>query len=98
MGEFKANPNFEKELFMQAHLVDAVTSKGEQVLSTAESLASAVSESGDFARSIKGRFSRDHKGRPHYYVYSDDEGALSIEFGTSKQTPIRALGRAIRRS
>lgn len=94
-GDFKMNPRFEEDLFMQAQSESIVRSEGETRLARAKAGAAAHADTGEFARSMKGKFSRGRNGRPHFYVYSDDPAALSKEFGTSDTPAVRALGSAL---
>lgn len=94
-GDFKMNPHFEEDLFLQAALASIVKAEGESRLATAKSTAGAHADTGEFARSMKGKFSRGRRNRPHFYIYSDDPAALSKEFGTSDTPAVRALGSAL---
>jgi hypothetical protein len=96
VSEFKPNPNFDEELFAQAELQAIVSQKGKEVLAKAIANAQESLATGAAAESIHGKFARGRKGRPHYYVYMDDPGALSIEFGSSHTPAHRPLGKAIR--
>lgn len=95
MGRFVPNPDFEKELFADPGLTALVYEAGGRVLGAARSGAAAVAESGDFEASLGKDDHRSRSGRPISTVYSDGEGALSIEFGTRYTPRHRVLGRAL---
>lgn len=92
---FKMNPNFDEDLFQQAQVESIVRNEGEARLERAKAGAAAHADTGEYARSMKGKFSRGRRGRPHFYIYSDDPAALSKEFGTSDTPAVRALGGAL---
>lgn len=95
MGHFVLNPDFDRQLFHSAEATEAVHAAGEQVLQAAERLASAEADSGDFAASLSKDDHRSRSGRPMSTISADDEGALSIEFGTRHTPRHRFLGRAL---
>lgn len=85
-----------EELYQQAELVDLINESGEAVKAEAIRLADRISVTGSFRDSIQGELLRAKNGAPFYRVWSDDPGALSIEFGTAKgHKPHRVLGQAI---
>jgi hypothetical protein len=96
VASFKHNPEFEKEFFREAEIKAIVDKVGEEVLRAAKDNATAHDQTGRFSGSITGKSRVSGTGRPHYTVSSDDPAVYSKEFGTSKTTAIRALGRAIR--
>lgn len=95
MGTFTPNPDFEKQLFASEELTELVYEAGDRVLEAAQGWAAAVAESGDFEISLDVDHHRSRSGRPISTIYSDDEGALSIEFGTRYTPRHRILGRAL---
>lgn len=98
MSRFEFDPQWvTEELYPSAELSDLVEDAGEAVLNEAVRIAGTISVTGEFERSIKGELVRSKNGAPFYRVWSDDPGALAIEFGTSKtnKLPHRVLGRAI---
>lgn len=93
-NEFKINPLFDEELFMQAQLEALVSNVGRKVQSAAKTNASSTGQ-GNMAAYISGKSARGRKGRPHYYVTMSDNpihpgSAVAIEFGTS-DTPAHAI-------
>jgi hypothetical protein len=84
-----------EELYRQAPLADLVNEIGEFIKTDAIHLASRISVTGSFRDSIHGELLRARNGAPFYRVWSDDPGAISIEFGTAKNKPHRVLGQAI---
>lgn len=95
MGRFELNPDFDRQLFSSREATDAVDDAGDRVLGEARRIAAAESDSGDFEASLEIRYHRSRSGRPTATVYSDDPGALSIEFGTVDTPAHRVLGRAL---
>lgn len=95
MGRFMANPDFERQLFHSAEVTEAVYSAGDRVLAEARRNAAAEAHSGDFEASLEKHDHRSRSGRPISTIYSDDPGALSIEFGTKTTPRHRFLGRAL---
>jgi hypothetical protein len=94
-GRFVPNPDFARQLFRSEEITQLVYAGGDRVLAEARRGAAAEASSGDFAASLKKHDHRSHSGRPISTVYSDDDGALSIEFGTRTTPPHRILGRAL---
>lgn len=95
MGKFVPNPGFEKQLFASAELTELVYKAGDRVLEAARSGAAAIASSGHFEASLDKRDHRSRSGRPISTIFSDDEGSLSIEFGTRTTPRHRVLGRAL---
>jgi len=95
MTRFVPNPDFEKELFASAELTELVYEAGDRVLAEAQRNAAAVADTGDFEASLEKRDHRSRSGRPVSTIYSQDEGSLSIEFGTRYTPRHRVLGRAL---
>jgi hypothetical protein len=94
-GHFVPNPDFARQLFRSAEVTRLVYDAGDRVLAAARRNAAAESVSGDFEASLTKRDHRSRSGRPISTVYSDDPGALSIEFGTKTTPRHRFLGRAL---
>lgn len=94
-ARFVPNPDFAKELFYSEELTELVYAAGDRVLAEAQRLAAAEAHSGDFEASLEVHDHRSRSGRPIATVYSDDPGALSIEFGTKTTPRHRFLGRAL---
>jgi hypothetical protein len=94
-GRFVPNPDFARQLFRTEELTELVYSAGDRVLAEAQRLAAAEASSGDFEASLEVDHHRSRSGRPIATVYSLDEGALSIEFGTRTTPRHRILGRAL---
>jgi hypothetical protein len=85
VARFELNKDFAQELRRDDDVQEIVQEAGEAVLGAAVNRAEAVQETGDFAKSIKGKkIPNRAKGPGFYRVYSDDPGALAIEFGTAK--------------
>ncbi|MEU7096056.1 hypothetical protein [Kitasatospora aureofaciens] len=84
-----------QDLWDSEELTEQLEETGAEILGNAKANAERFTKSGEFLDSISGGLRRSKKGRPFYRVQSDDPAALSIEFGTAKQEPKRALGRAI---
>jgi len=100
MPKFVPNPDFQRELFASPELTELVYAAGDRVLAEARRLAAAEAHTGDFEASLEVHDHRSRSGRPIATVYSDDPGALSIEFGTRVTEPHWILGRvfhAVRR-
>lgn len=96
MSHFVLNPNFANEFAASDGVAKIVEEIGSEVLGQAIAGAEAHERTGDFARSMKGRMFRSRaKNRPYYRVWSDDPGALSIEFGNHHEHGHRIIGRAI---
>lgn len=95
MGRFVPNPDFQRQLFRSEELTQLVYEAGDRVLAEARRNAAAEARTGDFEASIEKRDHRSRSGRPISTVYSDDPGALSIEFGTKTTPRHRFLGRAL---
>jgi hypothetical protein len=89
---FEPNPDFDPRGWQEVE--EIVFDIGEEMMDTAIEIARQHEETGEFARSIQSDPHRSRTDAPVYRIYSDDPGALSIEFGTSKMRGIRALGRA----
>lgn len=92
---FEINPNFDRDLFRSEELTQLVYDGGDRVLTEAEGIAMAEGRTFDFATSLHKDDHRARSGRPISTVYSDDPGALSIEFGTRYTPAHRTLGRAL---
>jgi hypothetical protein len=85
-----------EELYQNAALQDLVSDTGEAIKAEAIRLANRISVTGSFRNSIQGELLSAKNGAPFYRVWSDDPGALAIEFGTAKgHEPHRVLGQAI---
>lgn len=95
MNRFVPNPDFEKQLFADPELTELVYAAGDRVLAEAQRNAAAVAITGDFEVSLEKDDHRSRSGRPISTIYSDDEGSLSIEFGTRYTPRHRVLGRAL---
>jgi hypothetical protein len=95
MGRFVPNPDFQRQLFHSEEATELVYDAGDRVLAEAQRRAAAESDTGDFELSLELDCHRSRSGRPIATVYSDDPGALSIEFGTRVTEPHRILGRAL---
>lgn len=95
MGHFVPNSAFERELFHSAEATDAVARAGDRVFAEAERNATEGAATGDFAASLSKRDHRSRSGRPICTISADDEGALSVEFGTEHTPAHRFLGRAL---
>lgn len=95
MAHFEINEEWVTELVASQPIGDMVAGIGEEILNRAKENAAESDDTEAFKESIKGLLHITSKGRPFFRVWSDDPGALSIEFGNSHQAPHRALGRAI---
>lgn len=95
MDRFELNPDFDRQLYAIPELREMVAEAGDRVLDEAIRIAQSESETGDFASSLEKKDHRGDRGRPIATVYSDDPGALSIEFGTVDTPAHRVLGRAL---
>ena len=95
MGQFVANPDFQRQLFASPELTELVYEAGDRVLGEAQRIAAAEARTGDFEASLEKSDHRSRSGRPISTVYSLDEGSLSIEFGTRTTPRHRVLGRAL---
>lgn len=96
MARFVIDPGFFDEVRRSEPVVEMLQEIGPEIVSAAKANAAESSETGAFAESIQGEIQYSPRVHmPYFRVWSDDPGALSIEFGNSHQQPHRALGRAI---